>query len=107
MLSMQMSMMNPGEHWLAVYNKEYSDSFGNPPQDKRMVKFLEANVTYNSVSLQQVLTNACGFYCVYYLIERARGYSVDDIHVLKTVMVILLLSKWFMIDTNLYFINML
>ena len=34
---------------------------------------------YNRVPLQQVLSNACGFYCVFYLIERARGKSFEDI----------------------------
>lgn len=74
----------PGEHWVAVYNKEYFDSFGVPPQDKRLIDFLGPNVIYNSVPLQQLLTNACGFYCVYYLLERARGERIEDIiHVLN------------------------
>ena len=69
----------PGEHWLAVYNKEYFDSFGFPPQDKRAIDFLETNVMYNCVSLQPLLSNSCGFYCVYYLLQRARGESMEEI----------------------------
>ena len=74
----------PGEHWLAVYNKEYFDSYGLPPQDERMIDFLGSNVVYNAVPLQQVMSNACGFYCIYYLLERARGHSIQEIvHILR------------------------
>ena len=69
----------PGEHWLAVYNKEFFDSYGNPPMDNRIVKFLGPDYTYNAVPLQQELSNACGFYCVYYLLQRARGHCAEDI----------------------------
>ena len=74
----------PGQHWVAVYNDEYFDSFGLPPLDQRIKDFLGYNIIYNKVTLQPILTNACGFYCVYYLLERARGQSMEDIiHVLK------------------------
>ena len=69
----------PGELWVAVYNKEYFDSYGLPPTDKRLLKFLGSDFVYNNVPLQQAWSNACGFYCVYYLLERARGKSFDDI----------------------------
>ena len=29
----------PGDHWLAVYNKEYFDSYGYPPQNRRIIDF--------------------------------------------------------------------
>lgn len=74
----------PGEHWLAVYNKEYFDSYGLPPLDRRIIQFLGSDVMYNTVHLQQLMSNACGFYCVYYLLERARGNSAENIiHILK------------------------
>ena len=74
----------PGEHWVAVYNNEYFDSFGVPPLDPRIRDFMGSTIIHNCVPLQQILTNACGFYCVYYLLERARGRSMEDIiHVLK------------------------
>ena len=74
----------PGEHWVAVYNKEYFDSFGVSPLDSRIIDFMDSTIQYNCVPLQQILTNACGFYCVYYLLERARGRSMKEIiHVLK------------------------
>ena len=36
-----------------------------------MIEFLGSNVVYNAVPLQQVMSNACEFYCIYYLLERA------------------------------------
>ena len=33
---------------------------------------------YNCIELQGV-SNACGFYCVYYLLQRARGQSMEEI----------------------------
>ena len=68
----------PGEHWVAVYDNEYFDSFGFPPMDKRLIQFLP-KYTYNATPLQRVLSNACGFYCVYYILQRARGNSAKDI----------------------------
>ena len=73
----------PGSHWVAVYNDEYFDSFGFPPLDQRIKDFMNPTFVYNKVHLQQILTNACGFYCAYYLLERARGQSMEDIvHIL-------------------------
>lgn len=74
----------PGSHWVAVFadkhgNVEYMDSYGLAPFDQRCVQFLGLNYSYNTIPLQQQLSNACGFYCVYYLIQRARGISSDSI----------------------------
>ena len=69
----------PGEHWVAVYQKEYFDSYGLPPLDTRLIDFLENDYQYNKVPLQQPLSNACGFYCVYYILERARGVKQETI----------------------------
>ena len=65
-----------GERRLAVHSKEYFDSFGFPPQDKRIIGI---NVLYNCIGLQHILSNACGFYCVYNLLERARGENMEKI----------------------------
>ena len=73
----------PGEHWLAVYNDhghiEYFDSFGRPPLDSRLDSFLGDNYKYNTTELQQLFSNACGFYCVYYLFHRVRGFTMEEI----------------------------
>ena len=77
----------PGEHWLAVYydkDIEYFDSYGLKPLDSRLEDFLGKKYVYNASPLQQVFSNACGFYCVYYILHRARDHSMNDIiHVLK------------------------
>ena len=58
---------------------DYMDSYGQPPTDKRLLKFLGSNYDYNSVALQLPLSNACGFYCLYFLLNRARGNSATSI----------------------------
>ena len=70
----------PGEHWIVMFipNKgdaEYFDSFGQPPQQRLLVK----DFVYNAVRLQKTLSNACGFYCVYYILMRARGMNMKEI----------------------------
>ena len=72
----------PGQHWVAIYYddvKEYFDSYGIPPQDTRLQKFIGDDAYYNFIQLQRPLSNACGFYCVYYILQRARGKSADDV----------------------------
>lgn len=73
----------PGEHWLAVYNDhghiEYFDSFGRLPLDKRLEIFLGDHYKYNKIQLQQLFSNACGFYCVYYILHRVRGFTMEEI----------------------------
>ena len=72
----------PGEHWVAVYCHdyvEYFDSYGLLPQDVRLFEFLGKDFVYNNVALQLPMSNACGFYCIYYLIHRARRISQFNI----------------------------
>ena len=73
----------PGSHWVAVYIHkgavEYFDSYGRAPTDTRMLRFLGPNFTFNSVVLQRLFTNACGFFCLYFLLKRARGVSANRI----------------------------
>ena len=73
----------PGSHWVAVWSEgstvEYMDSYGLPPIDTRCINFLGHDFYYNKLQLQQLLSNACGFYCVYFLIQRARGQPANVI----------------------------
>ena len=73
----------PGEHWLAVFNDngdvEYFDSFGRAPWYERLKLFLGTEYKYNATPLQLLFSNACGFYCVYYILNRCRGYSMEEI----------------------------
>ena len=73
----------PGSHWVAVYDDgcqvEYMDSYGYPPLDQRCVAFLGAKYEYNSVPLQRMFSKACGYYCLYFILHRARGSSAADV----------------------------
>ena len=70
----------PGSHWVAVFDDgnrvEYFDSYGIAPS---IPSFMGPDAVYSSITLQPLYSNACGFYCVYYIIHRARGVSMHDI----------------------------
>lgn len=73
----------PGSHWVAVYiddaDVQYMDSYGLPPLHKECMKFLGSNYSYNNIQLQKQYSNACGFYCMYFVLQRARGFSAQHI----------------------------
>lgn len=74
----------PGSHWVAVYvdssgQVEYMDSYGLPPLHKQSLQFLGKCYRYNTRTLQRLYSNACGFYCVYYILKRARGETAESI----------------------------
>ena len=73
----------PGSHWVAVFVDngavEYFDSYGRAPTDSRLLHFLGPNFSYNSVALQRLFTTVCGYFCLYFLLKRARGVSSSQI----------------------------
>ena len=73
----------PGEHWVAVYydekSKDYFDSYGILPIDSRIEKFCGKEFVYNNVKLQKTYSNACGFYCIYFILKRVRGIDMENI----------------------------
>ena len=70
----------PGSHWVAVVDDgkrvEYFDSYGLPPS---ITTFLGYKAVYSTVPLQPLYSNACGFYCIYYIIQRSLGNSMSEI----------------------------
>ena len=74
-----------GSHWVALYidkNKhvEYFDSYGKLPI-KPIETFLrrlsrEPN-TYNSKQLQSFETQTCGPFCIFYLLQREQGFTLE------------------------------
>ena len=79
---------SPGSHWVAVYfdingNSEYFDSYGKDTQNPAIKIFLRRNTlgTYlhNERRLQGDLSAVCGQYVIYYLVHKARGFSVAQI----------------------------
>lgn len=79
----------PGQHWIAFYlttpnSGEFFDSYGNPPSfySRNFETFLQHTVsewTFNSHVLQSTFTNVCGEYCIFYLMHRSRGVSMNNI----------------------------
>lgn len=79
----------PGRHWVAFYfpspeEGEFFDSFGHSPTfySPYFVRLLNRNCkqwTFNQRKLQSERTAVCGEYCVYYLLHRARGASMNSI----------------------------
>jgi hypothetical protein len=76
----------PGTHWIACFvdergRGEYFDSFGRKP-DGPFASWLNKNTTgyiFNTEVLQSYTSAVCGFYCLYYLILRCRGMSLNNI----------------------------
>jgi len=73
----------PGQHWTAIFidhrgKGEYFDSYGYPPL-KDFEDFLPQEYTYNKKRLQGTLTAVCGQYCIYYLMNRSKGYTLQNI----------------------------
>ena len=72
----------PGEHWIALFinsngKGEYFDSFGLPPLNENIIKFLLINCPngflYNPRTLQCLKCITCGHYCVVYVKLRSIG----------------------------------
>ncbi len=80
---------NPGKHWVAFYmdengQGEFFDSLGRPPQHycEQFKSFLTtrcAKIVYNTRPLQSPDSVLCGQYCLYYLANRCRGATMQDI----------------------------
>lgn len=76
-----------GSHWVCMYIQngkgEYFDSYGLAPMLDEFTDFLNTNCyqswTYNRQELQSLDSEVCGHYCIWFLSERARGLSMQDI----------------------------
>jgi len=76
----------PGSHWVAIYVDngvgEYFDSYGEAPFIDHFLNFLKQNCrtwNYNKKELQALDSDVCGYYCIWFLSERARGKSMHKI----------------------------
>ncbi|CAC5417050.1 unnamed protein product [Mytilus coruscus] len=79
---------DPGRHWLAFYvtshRGEFFDSYGRKPSSYSDVFndfFVVNNLTlqHNDKRLQSSDSKVCGYYCIYYLINRCRGVPMNEI----------------------------
>ena len=76
----------PGEHWVAMFfnnlRSEFFDSYGLHPIVCGLTDFLDSHSsswTYNSKTLQSLISEVCGHYTVYYILFRSRGCSLSKI----------------------------
>lgn len=77
----------PGQHWVALYTDgnhfgDYFDSYGRPPFRQEIAAWLDRRTDqweWNHQPLQSKDTTVCGQYCLYYLLQRARGHSMNFI----------------------------
>ena len=75
----------PGRHWVSIFiplsgQWEYFDSFGKPPDSPFIQTFLQhKKIKFNSKVLQSDKSSVCGHYCIYYLVHRVRGFTMETI----------------------------
>lgn len=71
-----------GQHWIAVYIKGTEailfDSLADHSVNTVFQNYLKLYVTtyqYNTEQLQSTTSNACGFYCLYFLLYKIKGHA--------------------------------
>ncbi len=76
-----------GIHWIGLYDSpdsetiEYFDPFGMVPIPE-VEKYMRESgkvILYNNRQLQDILSELCGWYCMYYILERTNGRSPYDV----------------------------
>ena len=76
-----------GTHWVCIYNDsksdnvEYFDSFGLVPPNEviRYMKTANKNIIYNDTQIQNINSILCGYYCLYYIMQRNKGEKADEV----------------------------
>jgi hypothetical protein len=77
----------PGEHWLALYYDtngfcSFFDSYGNPPKHfglENFIKKTSQGFKYNETQIQGLTSSTCGYYCIYFILLKSRGFELVDI----------------------------
>ena len=78
----------PGEHWLAMYfdnnkNCEFFDSFGFTANDYGFDKYINLfsrSYVNNKFQIQNIDSDGCGYYCIYFILLKARGFTLTNIN---------------------------
>jgi len=77
-----------GEHWVVIYidgkrRGEFFDSSGDiRPLEEHFEIFLERNShiwTRNPQAVQHLLSDACGYHCIFFAVNRCVGYNMNSI----------------------------
>ena len=81
-------IQGPGTHWVCYRNLdsvvEYFDQFGLIMPNEALKYFNTASpsgkqIVYSIDEIQNRNTVLCGYWCLYYLLERQRGTSILDV----------------------------
>lgn len=82
-------LSGPGKHWICLYSEkeghvEFFDSLGFDINhyNENLRKFIERNefiCISNTFRVQSKFSISCGFYTLFYVLMRARGYSMRNI----------------------------
>lgn len=78
-------MRKPGEHWIGIYISkygygEYFDSFGLPPHNYFIKKFLKQNCKkfkFNTKMIQSLFSHYCGHFCIMYAFYKSKFKSLE------------------------------
>ena len=77
------SAKNSGQHWVAAYVEkdatEFFDSFAQHPKDYGLDKFLRGRIACNDRIVQGLFSITCGYHCLFYALQKSRGYSMTEI----------------------------
>ena len=80
------SKIGPGTHWVCYRNVdkhycEYFDSFGlmMPTEIQKYLQTSGEKIIYSTDEIQERDSVLCGYWCLYYLLERQKGKSILDI----------------------------
>lgn len=78
---------NKGKHWIVIYWDSYSksidyfDSLGKYPLYD-FIKFMnksKSKITYNNRRIQDFNSDACGYFCLYFIFLRCNSISYNNI----------------------------
>lgn len=73
---------NAGSHWVALISigkkLQYFDSFGVYPPDEIKSKY-KKKVMFSTMQVQDINSNRCGWYCLYFLNEISKGIDYFDL----------------------------
>lgn len=74
----------PGKHWVAIYfvnsnSLEYFDSLSEEPNEQIAQFLSQFKVIKNEKILQNLFSDACGQFCIYFVVKRSLGVSFNNI----------------------------
>ena len=79
------SQIGPGTHWIAYRNgkneAEYFDSFGLtlPSEIEKYLSTSGKQIFYSGDEIQERDSVLCGYWCLYYLLERQKGVPMLNV----------------------------